>query len=192
MYYDFNADSLKATTRDPRHYELIEQLEPCSAMALPLMARGHVVGAMTFAWAESGRRYSDADLPLAEEIARRAGLAVDNARLHRETEERARAALVLSHVGDGVFMIDRDGSSGSGTRRRRRSRGCARPRCSGQRRTGHPGLGGARGADPRRPAAGARPHGAPRRCRSRAAAASCGFRSPASACPRGRCTHSAT
>ena len=108
VYYDFTADSLKATTRDPRHYELIEQLEPCSAMALPLMARGHVVGAITFAWAESGRRYSDADLPLAEEIARRAGLAVDNARLHRETEERARAALVLSHVGDGVFMIDRD------------------------------------------------------------------------------------
>jgi PAS domain S-box-containing protein len=108
VYYEFTAESLKATTRDGRHHELIEQLAPRSAMALPLMARGHVVGAITFAWAESGRRYSDADLPLAEEIARRAGLAVDNARLHRQTEERARAALVLSHVGDGVFMIDRD------------------------------------------------------------------------------------
>ena len=109
VFYDFDAASLKATTRDERHYELMEQLGPRSAMALPMIARGHVVGAITFAWAESGRRYTDADLPLAEEIARRAGLAVDNARLHRETEERARAALVLTHVGDGVFMIDSDG-----------------------------------------------------------------------------------
>jgi len=109
VYYDFTAESLKATTRDARHYELMQLLAPCSAMALPLVARGHVLGAITFARAESGRHYTDDDLPLAEEIARRAGLAVDNARLHRETEERARAALVLSHVGDGVFMIDRDG-----------------------------------------------------------------------------------
>ncbi|MBA3717488.1 MAG: GAF domain-containing protein [Actinobacteria bacterium] len=109
IYFDFTAETLKATTRDGRHHELIELLEPCSAMALPLLARGHVVGAVTFARAESGRRYTDADLPLAEEIARRSGLAVDNARLHRETEERARASLVLSHVGDGVFMVDRDG-----------------------------------------------------------------------------------
>ena len=109
VFHDFDAASLKATTRDERHYELMEQLGPRSAMALPMIARGHVVGAITFAWAESGRRYTDADLPLAEEIARRAGLAVDNARLHRETEERARAALVLTHVGDGVFMIDSDG-----------------------------------------------------------------------------------
>jgi PAS domain S-box-containing protein len=109
IYHDFDAESLRATTLDERHYELMDTLEPRSAMALPLMARGHVVGVITFAWAESGRRYTDADLPLAEEIARRAGLAVDNARLHRETEERARAALVLSHVGDGVFMIDLNG-----------------------------------------------------------------------------------
>ena len=109
LFQDFTPESLKATTRDDRHFELMTQLAPCSAMALPLMARGNVIGAITFAWAESGRRYTDADLPLAEEIARRAGLAVDNARLHRETEERARAALVLTHVGDGVFMLDSEG-----------------------------------------------------------------------------------
>ena len=95
VFHDFTAESLKETTRDERHFELMDQLAPRSAMALPMMARGHVLGAITFARAESGRRYTDADLPLGEEIARRAGLAVDNARLHRETEERARAALVL-------------------------------------------------------------------------------------------------
>jgi len=108
LYYEFTVDSLRATTGDKRHFELLQQLGPRSAMALPLVARGNVVGAITFARAESGRLYTDDDLPLGEEIARRAGLAVDNARLHRETEERARAALVLSHVADGVFMLDRD------------------------------------------------------------------------------------
>lgn len=109
LFYDFTPDELEATTRDEYHFELMKRLAPQSAIAVPLVARGHTVGAITFAWAKSGRRYTDADLPLAEEIARRAGLAVDNARLHRETEERARAALVLSHVGDGVFMCEQDG-----------------------------------------------------------------------------------
>jgi PAS domain S-box-containing protein len=109
IYPEFTAESLAATTRDGRHLELMLRLAPVSAIATPLVARGHVVGAITFAWAESGRRYTETDIPLAEEIARRAALAVDNARLHRETEDRARAALVLSHVGDGVFMVDRDG-----------------------------------------------------------------------------------
>jgi len=109
LFYDFTPDSLASTTRDEYHYSLMQRLEPRSALAVPLVARGHTVGAITFARAESGRRFSNADLPLAEEIARRAALAVDNARLHRQTEERARAALVLSHVGDGVFMLDRDG-----------------------------------------------------------------------------------
>lgn len=100
--------SLATSTQDEQHYELAQRLAPSSAIAVPLVARGHIVGAITFVRAESGRRYTAADLPLAEEIARRAALALDNARLHRETEERARAALVLSRVGDGVFMLDQD------------------------------------------------------------------------------------
>jgi len=109
LFYEFSPEALASTTFDEYHHELMKRLGPRSAVAVPLVARGHTVGAITFARAESGRRYADADLPLAEEIARRAALAVDNARLHRETEERARAALVLTHVGDGVFMADRDG-----------------------------------------------------------------------------------
>ena len=157
-------------------------------MALPMIARGHVVGAITFAWAESGRRYTDADLPLAEEIARRAGLAVDNARLHRETEERARAALVLTHVGDGVFMIDSDGHRPpleSGSRGDHRPR--ARAACSAALRdAGHPGLGGAVRADPGRSPSRPRPLG-PRRARPARdrRRASSGSRSPASASPEG-------
>jgi PAS domain S-box-containing protein len=62
-----------------------------SAMIVPLVARGQTLGALTLATADSGRRYGVADLRLAEELARRAGLAIDNARLY-ERERAARAA----------------------------------------------------------------------------------------------------
>jgi PAS domain S-box-containing protein len=78
-------------------------------MCVPLSAREEVVGVISFVSAESGRRYGPEDLALAEELARRAGTAVENARLYREVEERAQAARVLETVGDGVFLVDRDG-----------------------------------------------------------------------------------
>ena len=49
----------------------------------PLVARGQTLGAVTFAWSRSGRRYEEADIRLADELARRAALAIDNARLFR-------------------------------------------------------------------------------------------------------------
>ena len=55
-----------------------------TAMLVPLAARGRVIGEITLVCAESGRTYTEADLAFAEEIARRAALALDNARLHRE------------------------------------------------------------------------------------------------------------
>src|SRR5262249_4052779 len=76
-------ESLRRTTRDDRHSELMSGLDPKSAVAVPLIARGRALGALTFAWSESGRRYEDVDITLAEELARRAALAIDNARLYR-------------------------------------------------------------------------------------------------------------
>jgi PAS domain S-box-containing protein len=88
---DFTPESLRATTRDERHFELMQKLDPRSAIAVPLVARSRTLGALTFAWAESGRRYEGTDLALAEEVARRAALAIDNARLYRSAQA-ARAA----------------------------------------------------------------------------------------------------
>jgi len=88
---EFTRDSLRATTRDEHHFELMQKLDPQSAIAVPLVARSRMLGALTFAWAESGRRYVGTDLALAEEVARRAALAIDNARLYRSAQE-ARAA----------------------------------------------------------------------------------------------------
>ncbi len=70
----------------------LRRLEVGSYMSLPLTARGAVLGALTLmATADSGRRYGEADLALAGEVARRAALAVDNARIF-EAEQTARDA----------------------------------------------------------------------------------------------------
>jgi PAS domain S-box-containing protein len=76
---------------------------------VPLVSRGRVLGAMTFVAAESGRIFDRDDLVLAEEVARRAATAIDNARLFRESEERAQAAQVLATIGDGVVLVDSEG-----------------------------------------------------------------------------------
>jgi serine phosphatase RsbU (regulator of sigma subunit) len=58
-------------------------------MIVPLLARGQTLGAMQFVWAESGRSYDEEDLHLAEDIAARAALALDNARLYGERDHIA-------------------------------------------------------------------------------------------------------
>ena len=82
---------LVAAAPNPEHLAVLRSLKPRSSMAVPLRARGRVLGVMTFATAEPGRRYEPADLALAEDLARRAALAVDNARLYREAREAIRA-----------------------------------------------------------------------------------------------------
>ncbi len=109
IFHEFTAETLAKTVQDEGHLDLLQRLGPRSALAVPLVARGHTVGAMTFAWASTGRLYEERDLPLAEALGRRAALAVDNARLYREAEDRAQAALALERVGDGVFLLDDDG-----------------------------------------------------------------------------------
>lgn len=61
--------------------QLARDLDLRAVLAVPLIARGRVLGAITLAMAESGRSFADEDVALAEELARRAGIAVDNARL---------------------------------------------------------------------------------------------------------------
>src|SRR5262249_54263267 len=69
---------------------LLQAVRPVSVLIVPLAARGRVIGAVTCMMAESGRRYRRSDLALAENLAQRAALAVDNARLYREAQEAER------------------------------------------------------------------------------------------------------
>jgi PAS domain S-box-containing protein len=100
---------LEQEASDDLHLALLRELGLRSYMCVPLLARDRALGAIAFVQAESGRRYEQRDLVLAEELARRVATAIDNSQLYREAEERARAARVLASVGDGVFMLDAAG-----------------------------------------------------------------------------------
>jgi PAS domain S-box-containing protein len=96
-------------TLDEAQRALVRELALRSYICVPLLARNHVLGAITFAQAESGRIDGIAQLELARQLASRAAIAVDNAHLYEEAERRAQAARVLAAVGDAVFLVDRDG-----------------------------------------------------------------------------------
>jgi signal transduction histidine kinase len=98
-----------ATEQRPELKQVLDRLGLTSAMIVPIAARGRTLGALSFFWAETGRRYTEADLDVAVDLGRRAGVAVDNALLYREAEERAQAARVLAAVGDGVVLVDAGG-----------------------------------------------------------------------------------
>ncbi|MBX9584101.1 MAG: PAS domain S-box protein, partial [Gemmataceae bacterium] len=83
-------EMVASAARDPDHLAALRALGLRSVMVVPLTARDRTLGAITFVAAESGRRYADADLALAVDLGRRAGLAVDNARLFRESQEALR------------------------------------------------------------------------------------------------------
>ena len=92
--------------QDDEHRRLIEDLGLRSFMTVPLVARRGILGAITFITSSSDRRFGPGDFAFAQELARRAATAIENAQLHAETEERAQATLVLDHVGEGVFLVD--------------------------------------------------------------------------------------
>jgi serine phosphatase RsbU (regulator of sigma subunit) len=90
IYPEIPDELLAKAARDEEHLALLKDLGLRSAMIVPLISRGRTLGTITFVAAESGRRYGEIDLTMAEDLARRAGLAVDNARLYEASTRVAR------------------------------------------------------------------------------------------------------
>ncbi|MBD2465063.1 PAS domain-containing protein [Oscillatoria sp. FACHB-1407] len=94
--YPYISDALlEASARDAEHLEALREVGFSSAMIVPLATQEQILGAISFIYAESGQHYNQTDLTLAMELARRAALAVDNARLYRTAQqdrEKAEAA----------------------------------------------------------------------------------------------------
>jgi len=124
FYPEITDEMLEASARDEEHLKLLREIGFSSAMLVPMIAHGRTLGVITLVSAESGRRYGEDDLRLAEELARRAALAVDNARLYEEAqreiterrqaqedlrESRDQLEAVLGGVSDGITAQDPSG-----------------------------------------------------------------------------------
>lgn len=81
---------LEATTPDAEVRALVRELGLRSYMGVPLAAHGKTLGVLTFISAESGRRYAACDLAVAEDLARRAAVAIENAYLYGALQEEDR------------------------------------------------------------------------------------------------------
>src|SRR5205814_6526083 len=77
---------LIALAQAAEHFKILQELGLASAMVVPLVARERTLGAITFASENPARRYIDADLHFAEELARRAALGIDNSRLYSDAQ----------------------------------------------------------------------------------------------------------
>jgi signal transduction histidine kinase len=88
---EVSAEMLERGARDAEHLRFIRSLGLRSLLIVPLVAGGRSIGVLNLVWTESARRYGSEDLEMMRELGRRAGLAVENARLYNE----ARAAVKL-------------------------------------------------------------------------------------------------
>ena len=87
LFADLTPAMLEEMSNDPEQLKIVRILDPRSVMIVPLKAHGKLLGDFVFVLSESRRRYSPTDLGLAEDIARRVGLSVDNAHLYAEAQK---------------------------------------------------------------------------------------------------------
>ena len=105
------ADSrlFESIARSPEHLALLRSVGSYSWMIVPLRVQDNVFGAITFVYSDSGRHYEQADVAFAEELARRAAIAIDNARLYqRAQEERSRVEAATRAKDEFVAMVSHE------------------------------------------------------------------------------------
>ena len=96
-------DMIRRAARDEEHLRLIRELRLESYICVPLKLREEIIGALTLVSSSPTRRYTEADADLASELARRAAVAIDNARLYRAADE-ARIAAERANAAKSEFL----------------------------------------------------------------------------------------
>jgi PAS domain S-box-containing protein len=89
FYPDIPLEQLLQAAQDEEQRQILAQIPIKSLIIAPLRTRDQVIGAIQLIWADSDRRYTEADLHFAEEFAQRAALAIDNARLYQQARSAA-------------------------------------------------------------------------------------------------------
>ncbi|MHB8419545.1 MAG: sensor histidine kinase [Myxococcales bacterium] len=101
-------EELDRSIRDPELRAAVAELNPQSSMTVPMRARGRTVGVLTLLSSDPARHFDGDDLALAEELALRAALAVDNARLFRDARRavgmREDVLAVVSHDLNNILQ----------------------------------------------------------------------------------------
>jgi PAS domain S-box-containing protein len=95
-------EMLQAHARDEAHLSLLRKLGVGSGICVPMFAHGRTIGAISFTAQRGGRIYGPDDLHIAEELARRAALAVDNARLYADAR---RHEAELRRANDSLQLL---------------------------------------------------------------------------------------
>jgi signal transduction histidine kinase/ActR/RegA family two-component response regulator len=90
LYPVIPRELLEGAAIDAEHLRIIRELDLRSALVVPLRGKGPVFGAITFVLAGSDRQYTERDLALAEDLARRAALIIERRRLEEEAERANR------------------------------------------------------------------------------------------------------
>jgi PAS domain S-box-containing protein len=111
---------LRAIARDDEHLAALRDLDVSAGLTAPLIVRGRVIGALALLYEAGRRRPGEADLDLATQLANRAAIAIDNARLHRDrthiaqTLQRSLLPPRLPRI-DGFEIAARYRPAGEGT-----------------------------------------------------------------------------
>lgn len=90
LYSDIPDELLVEAAVDEEHLRLLRGVGMRAVLIVPMAARARTIGALTLVSAESGRTFDQGDVEFAQQIAERAALAVENARLYTERTEVAR------------------------------------------------------------------------------------------------------
>ena len=101
---------LQAVAQDEEHLEILRSLGFRSSMIVPLRSRGRIIGDLALVSATSERRFGEADLAAAQELAVAGGLYLENARLYRDLRlARDELEAILAGVADAVTVQGPDG-----------------------------------------------------------------------------------
>jgi serine phosphatase RsbU (regulator of sigma subunit) len=105
LYPQIPLELVRQAAHDEEHLRLIDSLGIRSGLTVPLTGRTGTFGAVTLIYAESGRQYSDADVPLAEDVARRAALAIETARAFQEQSGRLATITRVAEAAQQAILV---------------------------------------------------------------------------------------
>ncbi len=116
---------LVAAARDDEHLRLLRARHPHSSLHVPLMAGASTIGMLTLVRTERDQPYTETDIPIAEELARRAAAAIENARLYQELRQADRRKdeflVILAHelrnplaaIANALHLLERHDPAGA-------------------------------------------------------------------------------